>query len=61
MSLSLPKTRFELEFNQGSEYGDADLEAIHRVFSARAPSCGPEVLAFEMEFATLVAHYTTVL
>jgi len=53
-SLSLPKTRFELEFNQGSEYGDADLEAIQRVFAARAPSCGPEVLAFEKEFAALV-------
>lgn len=49
--MNLPKSKFELEFNQGSVYGDEDREAVLRVFNANAPSCGSEVLAFEHEFA----------
>jgi dTDP-4-amino-4,6-dideoxygalactose transaminase len=44
----------ELEFNQGSMYSDEERDAIMRVFSANAPSCGPEVLAFEKEFSSFV-------
>jgi L-arabinokinase len=47
----LPKSKWELEFNQGSEYGSEEREAVLRVFEANAPSCGSEVLAFEKEFA----------
>lgn len=49
--ITLPKSKFELEFNQGSIYGDDEREAILRVFEANAPSCGSEVLLFEKEFA----------
>ena len=44
----------ELEFNQGSIYSEEERDAIMRVFSANAPSCGPEVLAFEKEFSSFV-------
>ena len=44
----------ELEFNQGSIYSEEERDAIMRVFSANAPSCGPEVLAFEKEFSHFV-------
>ena len=44
----------ELEFNQGSVYSEEERDAILRVFSANAPSCGPEVLAFEKEFSEFV-------
>lgn len=50
-AVQLPKSKFDLEFNQGSAYSDEDREAVLRVFEANAPSCGSEVLAFEQEFA----------
>lgn len=46
-----PKTKFELEFNQGSAYSAEERDAILGVFAANAPSCGSEVLLFEKEFA----------
>lgn len=47
----LASAKFELEYNQGSVYGDDDRAAVLRVLDANAPSCGKEVLAFEKEFA----------
>ena len=51
MALPLPKARFELEFNNGSEYTEVDRAAVLRVMESNAPSCGGEVLDFEKEFA----------
>jgi galactokinase len=51
MSNTLPKTKFELEFNHGSEYSEEEREAVLRVLASHAPSCGNEVLSFEKEFA----------
>lgn len=50
-SFIFPKTKYELEFNQGSEYDQEEKDAVLRVFANNAPSCGTEVLAFEKEFA----------
>jgi len=52
--IALPKTKHELEFNQGSVYEEEDKEAVLRVLEASAPSCGNEVLSFEREFAEFV-------
>jgi len=49
--MQLPKAVFELEFNHGSIYGDEEAEALLEVLKASAPSCGPQVKAFEDEFA----------
>jgi galactokinase len=49
-----PKTKFELEFNQGSQYSDEERDAISRVFESGAVSCGNEVLSFEKEFAEFI-------
>lgn len=49
--IAFPRTKFELEFNQGSVYSDEERDAILRVFASNAPSCGSEVLSFEKEFA----------
>ena len=50
-TITLPKTKYELEFNQGSIYGEEEKDAVLRVLANNAPSCGNEVLAFEKEFA----------
>jgi perosamine synthetase len=50
--MQLPKAVFELEFNHGSIYGDEEAEALLEVLRASAPSCGPQVKAFEDEFAS---------
>ena len=50
----------ELEFNQGSVYSEEERDAILRVFSANAPSCGPEFLAFEKEFSEFVGDRKSV-
>jgi perosamine synthetase len=50
--MNLPKARFELEFNHGSEYGEEERAAILEVLDASAPSCGPKVKAFEEAFAS---------
>jgi perosamine synthetase len=44
----------QLEFNQGSEYGQEERDAVLRVLAANAPSCGNEVLSFEAEFSRFV-------
>jgi dTDP-4-amino-4,6-dideoxygalactose transaminase len=49
--MKLPKAVFELEFNQGSMYGEEEKAAVLEVLEANAPSCGPKVKQFEEEFA----------
>lgn len=49
--MKLPKAVFELEFGQGSVYGDEEKAAVLEVLAAGAPSCGPRVKQFEEEFA----------
>lgn len=49
--MSLPRCKFELEFNHGSEYSDEEHEALLSVLRNSAPSCGPEVLGFESDLA----------
>ena len=50
--MKLPKAVFELEFNHGSIYGEAEKAAVLEVLEANAPSCGPRVKQFEEEFAS---------
>ena len=49
--MDLPKAVFELEFGQGSQYGEEEQAALLEVLKANAPSCGPKVKQFEEEFA----------
>ena len=49
--MNLPKAIFELEFGQGSRYGEEEQAALLEVLKANAPSCGPKVKQFEEEFA----------
>ncbi len=49
--MSLPKAVFELEFGQGSRYGNEEQQALLEVLGAGAPSCGPRVRQFEEAFA----------
>jgi perosamine synthetase len=49
--MSLPKAVFELEFGQGSRYGNEEQQALLEVLGAGAPSCGPRVKEFEEAFA----------
>ena len=49
-STVLPKTLYELEFNQGSVYSQDEKDAVLTVLASNAPSCGMEVLSFEKEF-----------
>jgi dTDP-4-amino-4,6-dideoxygalactose transaminase len=49
--MKLPKAVFELEFSQGSIYGEEEKAAVLEVLSANAPSCGPKVQAFQEAFA----------
>jgi dTDP-4-amino-4,6-dideoxygalactose transaminase len=53
-TIDLPKSKYELEFNQGSVYEQEERDAVLRVLAANAPSCGSEVLAFEKEFSNFV-------
>jgi len=50
--VNLPKAKYELEYNHGSIYSNEERDAILNVFDNNSPSCGPEVLLFEQEFAT---------
>ena len=52
--MQLPKAVHELEFNHGSSYGEEEAQALLEVLRASAPSCGPQVKAFEEEFAHFV-------
>lgn len=47
----MPTALFELEFNQGSAYGQEEEQALLDVLHANAPSCGPKVMEFETAFA----------
>jgi perosamine synthetase len=49
--MKLPKAVFELEFANGSIYGEEEKEAVLEVLNSNAPSCGPKVKAFEEAFA----------
>jgi perosamine synthetase len=49
--MKLPKAVFELEFANGSIYGEEEKEAVLEVLKSSAPSCGPKVKAFEEAFA----------
>ncbi|MDQ6740278.1 MAG: DegT/DnrJ/EryC1/StrS family aminotransferase [Actinomycetota bacterium] len=49
--VALPPALYELEFNQGSEYGPEEEQAVLEVLRAGAPSCGPRVMEFEAAFA----------
>src|SRR6202171_3268674 len=49
--MKLPKAVFELEFSQGSIYGEEERAAVLEVLSANAPSCGPKVQEFQEAFA----------
>src|SRR5260370_10589378 len=49
--MKLPKAVFELEFSQGSIYGEEEKAAVLEVLSANAPSCGPKVQEFQEAFA----------
>ena len=49
--MKLPKAVNELEYGQGSLYGEEEREALLEVLRAGAPSCGPRVKQFEEEFA----------
>jgi dTDP-4-amino-4,6-dideoxygalactose transaminase len=49
--MKLPKAVQELEFGQGSKYGEEEQRALLEVLGAGAPSCGPKVKRFEEEFA----------
>jgi dTDP-4-amino-4,6-dideoxygalactose transaminase len=49
--MNLPKAVFELEFGQGSRYGNEEQQALLEVLGAGAPSCGPRVKKFEEAFA----------
>ena len=49
--ITMPAARYELEFNQGSEYGPEEEQAVLAVLRAGAPSCGPRVMEFEAAFA----------
>jgi perosamine synthetase len=49
--MKLPKAVDELEYGQGSLYGEEEREALLEVLRAGAPSCGPRVKQFEEAFA----------
>ena len=49
--MQLPKAVHELEFGQGSIYGEEEQAAVLEVLKANAPSCGPKVKQFEEAFA----------
>ncbi len=49
--MQLPKAVHELEFNHGAIYGAEEAAALLAVLEASAPSCGPQVKAFEEAFA----------
>jgi perosamine synthetase len=49
--MKLPRAVDELEYSQGSLYGEEEREALLEVLRAGAPSCGPRVKQFEEEFA----------
>lgn len=53
-----PAIKFDLEIKYGSEYGEAEKEAMLRVLAQGAPTSGDECIAFEKEFAEYcgVAH-----
>jgi dTDP-4-amino-4,6-dideoxygalactose transaminase len=50
-SMKLPKAVYELEFGNGSSYGEEEKAAILEVLELNAPSCGPKVKQFEEAFA----------
>jgi perosamine synthetase len=49
--MKLPKAVFELEFSNGSIYGEEEKQAVLEVLKSSAPSCGPKVKEFEEAFA----------